>query len=55
MPKESNQAVKPPADDLDISWYSKSAEDVLSELQTQFHEGLSSDEAAQRLEKVGPN
>jgi P-type Ca2+ transporter type 2C len=41
--------------DLSVNWQSQSAEDVLRRLETQIEAGLTSSEAAQRLEQYGPN
>ena len=42
-------------EDLSITWHAMSTEDVLSKLNTAYQDGLSSEEAARRLEKYGPN
>ncbi len=42
-------------EDVSITWHSMSAEDVLRRLDTQVQAGLSSAEAARRLEQYGPN
>ncbi len=45
----------PEQPDLKFSWHALSAEDVLRQLQTPLDSGLSSAEAANRLERFGPN
>ncbi len=46
----------PPADhDLKIAWHSLESDRVLEELHTHPQSGLSSEEAARRLEQYGPN
>jgi Ca2+-transporting ATPase len=45
----------PARNELIISWHSLSTEQVLTELNTEFQTGLTSEEAARRLEKFGPN
>ena len=47
-------AVKPDQD-VSITWHSMSAEDVVHRLGTQVQAGLTSAEAARRLEQYGPN
>ena len=42
-------------DELTISWHSLSTEEALKELDTGFQTGLTSEEAARRLEQFGPN
>jgi len=42
-------------EDLSITWHAMSTEDVLKKLNTAYQDGLSSEEAARRLEKYGPN
>ena len=41
--------------DLSVTWHALTAEDVLRQLDTQAQAGLTSAEAAQRLERFGPN
>ena len=41
--------------DLSVTWHALSTEDVLRQLDTQTQAGLTSSEAAQRLERHGPN
>lgn len=53
MDKVAVPAVVP--DDLSITWHALPEEEVLETLHTPVHTGLSSEEAAQRLEKYGPN
>ncbi len=52
----SNPAAKPTVkDDLSITWHALSPEEVLENLQTPTQTGLTSDEAAARLQQYGPN
>jgi Ca2+-transporting ATPase len=44
-----------PSDDMSITWHSMSTDDVVSRLETQVQAGLTSEEAARRLEQYGPN
>ena len=46
---------EPVKEDLSITWHSMSAEDVVRELGTEMHAGLTSEEAARRLARYGPN
>ncbi len=41
--------------DISITWHSLNQDEVLQNLNTTLQEGLSSEEAARRLEKYGPN
>ena len=42
-------------DDMEISWHALDSEEVLQKLGTPIQSGLTSEEAARRLEKYGPN
>lgn len=44
-----------PDEDISITWHALSAEEVFSKLKTRPQEGITSDEAARRIEKYGRN
>ena len=52
--KESEKPA-PTAPDMEITWHAMSTEQVLEELQVPLQNGLTTEEAARRLEKYGPN
>ncbi len=52
--KESEKPA-PAAPDMEITWHAMSTEQVLEELQVPLENGLTTEEAARRLEKYGPN
>ncbi len=54
MADTKNNALDMP-EDLQVTWHSFSAEDVLERLKTPQQTGLNSAEAARRLERYGPN
>ena len=49
------KADKASTQDISITWHDISADEVLSSLETEMQSGLTSEEAARRLEKFGPN
>ncbi|MBP7227468.1 MAG: cation-translocating P-type ATPase [Longilinea sp.] len=51
QPKQSSRG----AEDISVTWHSLSAEEVVRQLETGLQQGLSSEEAARRLEQFGPN
>ena len=55
MPANNNAGSPSTAKDIDVTWHALSREEVLEKLDSGLEEGLSSQEAAKRLEKYGPN
>lgn len=54
MEKEKSSEISAP-EDLTISWHALSVEDVLEKLHSPIEKGLSSAEAARRVQQYGPN
>ena len=54
MEQKEKQANSSP-DDLALSWHALDSEEVLKKLETPLQSGLTSEEAASRLKKYGPN
>jgi len=55
MPANTPAGGSSAAKDIDVTWHALSREEVLEKLDSGREEGLSSQEAAKRLEKYGPN
>ncbi len=55
MQKDFTKPTVQPGADVSFSWHAMSSDEVLKSLETQSHEGLSTPEAARRLEKYGRN
>ena len=55
MSADNPAASNTPDLDLSIRWHSLTSEEVVAQLGTAQNEGLTSEEAARRLERFGPN
>jgi len=55
MPANETTGKPMPSDDYDVTWHALSREQVLEKLDSGLEKGLTSEEAAKRQEKFGPN
>ena len=55
MTQASKEAPVAATPDMEVSWHAMSAEEVVEQLKTPIQDGLSSEEAARRMAKFGPN
>ena len=55
MTQASKEAPVAAAPDMEVSWHAMSAEEVVEQLKTPIQDGLSTEEAARRMAKYGPN
>ena len=55
MPAKNNAGSVSAENDIEVTWHALSREEVLKKLDSGFEEGLPNKEAAERLEKYGPN
>jgi len=55
MPAKNNAGSVSAENDIEVTWHALSREEVLKKLDSGFEKGLPNKEAAERLEKYGPN
>jgi Ca2+-transporting ATPase len=55
MAQQKPDVTKSIPEDFSVVWHAISAEEVLEKLESPIKTGLTSEEAAQRLKKFGPN
>ena len=55
MTQASKEAPVAAAPDMEVSWHAMSADEVVEHLKTPVQDGLSTEEAARRMAKYGPN